>query len=418
MLVSKIGWIDFSPTDRDKVSTALAMLSEPGTLDELGIGRIRDGYANLLFPGISTIQTRAKYFLTVPRILRDYCLLPVKNKRAYKGIKPYLNKFENDVALRLLEVHGPDEPGIIGRTRVNSGGVDRAPSVIYWNGLRTFEILNTKLSFNDFCRQIDAYDFENSPLHQHDDEEKQSVTYGLIDTPPDDEEWREDNEFSLKLTKSEAEFLREKITCVDDIQQSMLVQLLQKKQIALEALALKTAPGKVSFSDLTEMLSQNYAIHQKTRDIATLANDFSTAMEGPHIAFNIVYAGLVGAKHEEEQYLQQYQNWLEKVRYKALFQPGCTEIWIFGAKIEGNTGSVYAFINQVTELVRMGGDVEKMKKCAAKRAQDNKGQRCVLAQKKQLKTEGKLNWIGMRQLDYRWNTARVILEDIVGVLDA
>jgi hypothetical protein len=29
-------------------------------VDELGIGQIRDGFANLLFPGTSTIQIRAK----------------------------------------------------------------------------------------------------------------------------------------------------------------------------------------------------------------------------------------------------------------------------------------------------------------------------------------------------------------------
>lgn len=413
--MSKIGWIDFSPSDRDRVNTALAMLSEPGTLDELGIGRIRDGYANLLFPGISTLQTRAKYFITVPRILQDHCSLPVKNKRAYKGIKPYLKEFENDVALRLLEVHGPDEPGIIGRTRVDSGGVDRAPSVIYWSGLNRFEIIEGQLSLNDFCRQIDSYESDFTPLHKQDDEEKQSVSRGLIDTPPFTKGWLMAKEFSLKLTKSEAKFLREKIIRAENIEQSVLVQLLQNLTLG-KLFILKADLNKVRFADLTEMLNHNEVILQKTRDITTLANDFSIAMEGPHIAFNIVYASLVGAQDEEKQYHQQYQDWLEKVRDKALFQSGCAERWISGAKIEGNTGSVYGFINQVTDLVRMGGDVKKMMLCVAKRAQDNKGQRSVLAQKRQLKTEGKLNWIGMRQLDYRWNTAKIILKDILEAL--
>ena len=41
-----------------------------GTIDELGFGRIRDGFADLLAPGISTIQTRVRYFLFVPWIFR------------------------------------------------------------------------------------------------------------------------------------------------------------------------------------------------------------------------------------------------------------------------------------------------------------------------------------------------------------
>lgn len=66
-----LGWIDFSKSERNKVLSVLDLLSEPGTLDELGIAPIRDGFANLFFPGTSTIQTRAKYFFIVPYALKD-----------------------------------------------------------------------------------------------------------------------------------------------------------------------------------------------------------------------------------------------------------------------------------------------------------------------------------------------------------
>lgn len=66
-----LGWIDFSKTERNKVLTVLDLLSENGTLDELGIATIRDGFSDLFFPGTSTIQTRAKYFFIVPYALRD-----------------------------------------------------------------------------------------------------------------------------------------------------------------------------------------------------------------------------------------------------------------------------------------------------------------------------------------------------------
>lgn len=69
---SLIGWIDFSSTERERVSQVLSMLQEKGTLDELGIGQIRDAFADQLFPGFSTIQTRAKYFVTIPYIFHDY----------------------------------------------------------------------------------------------------------------------------------------------------------------------------------------------------------------------------------------------------------------------------------------------------------------------------------------------------------
>ena len=67
----QLGWIDFSKSERSKVLSVLDLLQEKGTLDELGIAPIRDGFANIFFPGTSTIQTRAKYFLIVPYALRD-----------------------------------------------------------------------------------------------------------------------------------------------------------------------------------------------------------------------------------------------------------------------------------------------------------------------------------------------------------
>ena len=67
----QLGWIDFSKSERNKVLNVLDMLSEAGTLDELGIAPIRDGFANLFFPGTSTIQTRAKYFLCVPYAFKE-----------------------------------------------------------------------------------------------------------------------------------------------------------------------------------------------------------------------------------------------------------------------------------------------------------------------------------------------------------
>ena len=51
----QLGWIDYSSEHRNKVMAVLHALTAPGAVDELGIGQIRDGFANLLFPGTSTI---------------------------------------------------------------------------------------------------------------------------------------------------------------------------------------------------------------------------------------------------------------------------------------------------------------------------------------------------------------------------
>lgn len=53
----QLGWIDFSKEDRQKAFDVINLLSEQGAVDELGIGVIRDAFANYFFPGTSTIQT-------------------------------------------------------------------------------------------------------------------------------------------------------------------------------------------------------------------------------------------------------------------------------------------------------------------------------------------------------------------------
>ncbi len=42
-----IGWIDFSKDERNKVLNVIHLLDEPGAVDELGIGAVRDAFADL-----------------------------------------------------------------------------------------------------------------------------------------------------------------------------------------------------------------------------------------------------------------------------------------------------------------------------------------------------------------------------------
>ena len=41
-----LGWIDFSKEERNKVLNVIHLLDEPGAVDELGIGSVRDSFAD------------------------------------------------------------------------------------------------------------------------------------------------------------------------------------------------------------------------------------------------------------------------------------------------------------------------------------------------------------------------------------
>ena len=149
----QLGWIDYSSEHRNKVMAVLHALTAPGAVDELGIGQIRDGFANLLFPGTSTIQTRAKYFFIVP-----YLLMELEQQR-HLTPKSFLQKL-SEMELDLIEpLKKSGEKGIIGETA--GRGLKRKPSSIYWSGLRTLGMFRyPHFSLDDYARATCAVNQE------------------------------------------------------------------------------------------------------------------------------------------------------------------------------------------------------------------------------------------------------------------
>ncbi len=65
-MASRLAWLDYSDHERRKSLDVIGLFREEYTRDKLGIDSIRDRLADALFPGTSTIQTRARYFLFIP----------------------------------------------------------------------------------------------------------------------------------------------------------------------------------------------------------------------------------------------------------------------------------------------------------------------------------------------------------------
>jgi len=63
---SSFTWLDYSEHERRKMLDVIDLFGEKTTRYELGLSGVRDIIADILFPGTTTIQTVAKYFLFVP----------------------------------------------------------------------------------------------------------------------------------------------------------------------------------------------------------------------------------------------------------------------------------------------------------------------------------------------------------------
>lgn len=414
--MSKLGWIDFSPDDRSKVKNVLAMLSEPGTLDELGIGQVRDAFSDLLFPGISTIQTRAKYFITVPRILHDYQTLKPAKK---KSLQKYLIEQENKVAEMLDVVHEEKEIGIIGRTRIKNGGVDRRPSEIYWTGLRTFGLVKYRGSLGDFCRKLDSKDdygdVIDTKLDEGNDDFDSLKSRKLISIPPDQYGWMGEGKLSLQLSCSEAEFLKGKIVETPAIGQTVPAQIF-KHGLIEKALVENKENNIDSFDQLVETLTLHDEVDSDCKKHLKSAREFSLAMEGPHIRYNVILAEINNHSDSVERYKKYYDEWFNKVKSEDLFKQGCADEWLSVAFNDGQrtiNPTSRTFIKSCCDALQNDGNIGELDILVKQRAEDNKGQRSLL------KCKVKDQWMGIRRLDYRWGTAKFIIQDIKdGLIDA
>lgn len=126
----------------------ISLFKERDTRDELGLGSIRDALADLFFPGTSTLQTRARYYLFVPWIYLNLERREVPSNRISERVK-----WDELKVLRALQAAGEGE-GIIGQR--SGASLHRFPSSIYWNGLRRWGILRFTGSRDQYHRSLDG----------------------------------------------------------------------------------------------------------------------------------------------------------------------------------------------------------------------------------------------------------------------
>ncbi len=127
MVGTSFSWLDYSEHERQKMLDAINLFQEKDTRDELGLGTIRDTFADMLFPGTSTIQTRARYFLFIPWI---YTLL---ESRQVDSDRMDFERKKMEVSLIYELLKTDDQDGLIGTDARED--LQRFPSSIYWLGL-------------------------------------------------------------------------------------------------------------------------------------------------------------------------------------------------------------------------------------------------------------------------------------------
>ncbi len=196
MPVSTFTWFDTRDEDQQRVREALAAFDQPGMVDPLGLGIIRDTFSDILFPGISTIQTRARYFLLVPWVYRRLDRERVTSANGLRRAR------ELEVATIEALMRGSSEKeGIIGRE--SGAATKRLAGVIYWGGLGAWGIRRFDGTTQEYVATLDKRRRESAQTGERDPAEL--LWPGLPEEPIGLFE-----STTLELLPEEADFLRDR----------------------------------------------------------------------------------------------------------------------------------------------------------------------------------------------------------------
>jgi hypothetical protein len=223
--MSSFTWLDYSEHDRRKMLEIVDLFREHETRDELGLGSIRDTFADLFFPGTSTLMTRARYFLITPW---TYLRLE-RRKSSSAEIAERARKAELD----LIEIIASSDDNLGNIGKVAKRALKRLPSSVYWQGLGVWGIRTFQGSQSQYHRSLDRFHQARS-LHQNRslerDEEHDEVIagnwHGALVSPPADFP----QAATLSLSRREAEYLCDRIRLSVGSAGSLLAELVARRK--------------------------------------------------------------------------------------------------------------------------------------------------------------------------------------------
>lgn len=394
--MSSFSWLSYSEAERERTRDLISQFSERDTLDELGIGRIRDAFADLLFPGTTTIQTRVRYFLFVPWMYLDL----EENRVSSTDIDARAHRYEVQLIEGLLK--GDESDGVIGR--YSKGDLQRFPSNIYWAGLGKWDIRRFRGSQNEYYDSLDIY-YELQQQNSENGVKKPRPNWdpGLPESPDDFPD-----SASFDLRETEAEYLRDRI--LQSVPDSMLADLLHNTELAGDPDFPWECPNQNRFSD-------------EVQELLYHARNFSEIIHGAFLLYNLMLAREAADEELIEKYSTRLEKWAQIIdsRITEYRRWDLDRFWEIVSKASAHTPNrMQQFVEQWIKFAidpsREIAKDEDTLELIETRERQLKGGRARLQHRSALE-----QWsgeTGTGQLSYRWETAKTHIQDIFAGLEA
>lgn len=400
-MASRFSWLDHSEQQRRRMLEVVSLFHEQGTVDELGIGPVRDAISDALFPGLSVLHTRARYLLFVPWLARRLETGRVPASDAPRQFR------QLEVELIYALIAGDAGRGIIGVDAQDT--VKRLPSVLYWGGLRRFGILRHPGTTGQYLRSLGSL-AQAARRASRDDEGE--VTEGAYrswhpDLPAEPDGLLDETSFAL--TSAEADFLEDRVLA--SVPGSLLAHLVATRTVADVADPWQH-PALASASP-------------ELRRSVDHAHRFSALIHGANLLYNLLLSEQVQALQDRDDddrvhdYRGRLEGWATEIRDREAFYLGW-DLDDFWALVLDHNPRIHPlsrdFVRRWVELT-----TDRLDRLA------DDGVARLLVRERELRVKGALarlrhtrqleRWSGasgLGRLDYRWNgAAKRIVEDLV-----
>lgn len=402
MSPSSFTWLDYAEQDRRKMLDVVELFTDHDVRDELGLGSIRDAFADLFFPGTGTMQTRARYFLLIPWMYLKY------ERKRTSPLEIAKKARDDEISLiRALKKAG-ETVGVIGWRSERK--LVRLASSIYWSGLGEWGIRLCPYSQAQYHRSLRSYYQAVGALPASEDEAGVLASFSNwhsgLPPAPSGLPWQAD----FALTRAEAEYLRERV--LTSCPGTMLAVLVDLASADTAAAFPWQHAARTSFSPVL----QEQLYH---------AELCSQAMHGASLLYNLMLAEQTEAADTIAEYVDRLSEWSERLLPLAtrLAEWDLGRFWFItrsrGARIPPSTQMfVRDWVTWVQAALAQGDvafdstsrDMIREREWRIKRNQ---------ARLFSAKTLGLWSGVaGTGQLNFRWPVARQIVSDIIEGLNA
>lgn len=398
-MTSSLSWLDFSEQEQRQVLSVVELFRERGTVDELGVGVVRDAIAELLFPGTSTLHARGRYLLFIPWI--------------YEGIESRPSRWKDPwAAARWAEIRlinalvRSDEPdGTIGRYA--GAQLKVFPSTVYWVALLKWGIRRLPFSQDQYHRWLRAGGpsaGEEAALDEGGDADRTRSAWhsGL---PPIPEGFPE--VASFRFGRDESAYAAERIAM--SVPGTLLARLVEER-VGLKDIAQPwdlPAFMKVA-GNLVEQLEH--------------ASRFSLAINGAPLLYNLMLAEKSTRSDRDkllERFRERLSTWVAEMEERDLELSRWDRRGTFWETVHDGGGGTPALTRRFIEKwldLAIEGDPAQITENAAARKLISERERQVKGPRARLHNAQALaNWggdSGTARLDFRWTYARQVVSDI------